>query len=62
MSLVDVVLARIRQRQEQDWVAYEFHTVIACYGRTRQVQPAIPEPARAMPVPEQPIRFHRGKG
>lgn len=59
MSLVDAFLARFRGYQEH-WVAKEFHTVIACYGRTRQVQSSIPETPRAVPVPEQPIRFHRG--
>lgn len=61
MSLVDAVLASFRGHQEQHWVAKEFDTVIACYGRTRQVQPSIPETPRVTPVPEQPIRFHRGR-
>lgn len=56
-SLMDAVLARIRQHQEEEWVTQEFRTVIARYGRSRQVQPSIPQPPLAMPVPEQPIRF-----
>jgi hypothetical protein len=61
MSLLDALLARVRPRQEQDWVAQEFHTVIACYGRTRQVQSSTPEAPRLVHVPEQPMRFRRGR-
>lgn len=59
MSLLDALLTRVRPRHEQDWVAHEFHTMIACYGRTRQVQPSAPEAPQTAPVPEQPMRFLR---
>lgn len=61
MSLLDTLLAGVRPRQEHDWVEQEFHTVIACYGRTRQVQPRTPEAPRSAPVPEKPLWLHRGR-